>query len=95
MARAKSAAVPLHRVEFVVSFTPRDFSMSAWLFFETDVQHRGRDAKRWKMWLKLELPKALRSLEYPEKWIAKIDYCFDSHENVVKNYEGSYCGFLR
>jgi hypothetical protein len=95
IATAKAALIPLHNVEFVVPFVPTDFSLSAWLFFETDAQLKGSDAHRWTTWLKSELLKILHAHGYPERWLGEVGFAFDSHENVVKNFEGSYFYRLR
>lgn len=95
MESANASSVPLHRVEFVVPFVETDFSLSAWFFLETDAQLNGRDAKRWTTWLKSEFLKILRAQDYPARWLGEVGFAFDSHENVVENFEGSYFYRLR
>ncbi len=87
---AKEASVPLHQVEFIVPFVPTDFDMDALLFLETDAQLRGPDAELWKAWLTRELLRLLQTQGYPQRWLDEVTFEFDSHENVVKNFKGSY-----
>ena len=94
MAKAKAASVPLHRVEFVVPFVATDFGLGVWLFVETDAQLRALTQKHGS-WLKREFLNALRAQGYPERWLGEVNFEFDSHENVVKKFEGSYFYRLR
>jgi hypothetical protein len=95
MTSAEAAAVPLHRIEFVVPFVPTNFSLSACMFFETDGQLHGPEAQRWTTWLKTEFLNILRECGYPTRWLGEVGFVFDSHENIVKNFEGSYFYRLR
>jgi hypothetical protein len=95
MANAKAAAVPLYRIEFVVPFVATDFSLGVFLFVETDAQLHSSDAESWFSWLKREFLSVLRAKGYPDRWLGAVTFELDSHENVVKNFEGSYFYRLR
>ncbi len=92
---ARSQQIPLHRVEYVVPFVDMDFSLSAWLFFETDDQLRQQRTIRRLATIKNTFKGILQSLGYAPEWIREIGFVFDSHENVERNYEGNYFYRLR
>lgn len=87
--------VPLVHVEFVVPFVEDDFSLAAWLFYDTDASAGIYGADGTTAALQDKFLTMLRELGYAEQWIAKVDFVADSHENVVRNYEGSYFYRLR
>ena len=87
--------VPLHCVEFVVPFVPGDLSLSVWLFNESDEQLGRAEAIGWSSALRDEFVQAIRSIGYAEEWLGAINFTFDSHESVVRDYEGSYFYRLR
>ena len=92
---ARARGIPLVRVEFLVPFLPDDFSLTTWLSSDTDANAAAWEAGSTAAALQEELMAALRALGYPERWVREIDICVDSHENVVRSYEGSYFYRLR
>lgn len=92
---AHARGIPLVRVEFLVPFVTDDFSLSTWLFYDTDANAAAREADGTTATLQDEFVAALRMLGYPERWAGEIDFRVDSHENVVRSYEGSYFYRLR
>jgi hypothetical protein len=87
--------VPLVRVEFVVPFVPTDFDATVWLFLDTDANvtrcaDTGVTAK-----FEQQFRSILAGIGYPADWLAGTSFCVDSHENVERNYEGSYFYRLR
>jgi hypothetical protein len=92
---AQEAGIPLHRVEFVVPFISDDFSLSAWFFYETEDQLRGSEQAGWSAVITSTFTRALQSAGYAEEWLREVNYMFDSHEHVVRDYEGSYFYRLR
>ncbi len=92
---AEEQGISLHRIEFVVPFVDADFKLSAWFFFETDEQLRRSDAMGWPERLSARFTEVLSALGYPAAWLTKIGFSWDSHENVIRNYEGSYFYRLR
>ncbi len=95
LAWAKKKGIPLARIEYVVPFVDTNFSLSAWFFYETDDQLQRSEEMEWPVRLVSELRQVLKRLGYPAAWLSKITGFFDSHENVVRNYEGSYFYRLR
>jgi hypothetical protein len=95
LAWARSHDVPLVHVDFVVPFVETDFGVSVWLFYDTNAsvarlkRDRGSDLVRATF---LEL---LTADGYPPGWLAGVRFHIDSHENVVRNYKGSYFYRLR
>jgi hypothetical protein len=92
---AEEQGIPLHQMEFVVPFVDTDFSLSAWFFFETDEQLQRSNASGWPERLSTRFTEVLATFGYPAAWLTKIGFFWDSHENVVRNYEGSYFYRLR
>ena len=92
---ARREGIPLHRIEFVIPFVPTDLGLGAWFFYETDDQLRRAEAAGWSAVLTAALTRALGSAGYAEEWLGEIGFTFDSHEHVVRDYEGSYFYRLR
>ena len=76
-------------------FVQDDFSLTTWLFYDTDASAAAREADGTTATVRREFLATLRELGYPERWAGDIDFCVDSHENVVRSYEGSYFYRLR
>jgi hypothetical protein len=95
LAQTRQDGIPLHRLEFVVPFVPDDLSLSVWVFFETDDQLRRARREGWSDSVEINLIRALRSAGYPKEWLAMVEFAFDSHEHVVRDYDGSYFYRLR
>ncbi|HNX29616.1 MAG TPA: hypothetical protein PKN87_09460 [Syntrophomonadaceae bacterium] len=77
-------------VHFVPMF---DFSLEVYIFYKSDAdikrnQNNGISEKAKQIFLK-----ALNDMEYMKNFNDNITFTFDSNENVINNYEGSY--FLR
>lgn len=92
---AEQEGLPLHRVEFVVPFGNEDFDLEVWLFYE-----KNRDVRRLKRAgtldaLQRHFITILRDLDYPQEWLASVRFQTDSHQNVERNYEGSYFKRMR
>lgn len=92
---AGSQRIPVHRIEYVVPFVDTNFGLNAWFFYETDEQLQQAEGKGWSDRLSTALARLLRNLGYAPEWLLKIQFFFDSHENVVRHYEGSYFYRLR
>jgi hypothetical protein len=92
---AHAHGIPLVRVEFLVPFVADDFSLSMWLFYDTDASAVALEANGTTATLRREFLAALRALGYPERWLGEIAFDVDSHENVARSYEGSYFYRLR
>jgi len=88
---SRSEGVPLHQVEFVVPFVETDFDAHIIFFVETDEQislPQMREAEA-------IFSSALRDVGYPEEHAALLTFEVDSHERVVREFEGSYFYRLR
>ncbi len=92
---ARHFGVDVHRVEFVATFEPWDKCTEAYVFYSTDDElHRSGDAGIDER-IETALIQALRDADYPFEAVPSIKVYFDSHENVVRNFEGSYFYRLR
>jgi hypothetical protein len=92
---AESNGVPLVRVYFVGPFHRPEFSVAVYLFYGTDLDvetcgRDGRTARLQDMFLSI-----LRQVGYPAELLAAVTFVIDSHENVERDYEGSYFYRLR
>jgi hypothetical protein len=91
---AASNNIAVERVEHVATFEDWDKSSEVYIFFPTNV-----DLERHKETGKLQeiethYRQLLSDAQYPSERFP-IRFFFDSHENVVKNYEGNYFYRLR
>ncbi len=92
---AESAGVPLVHIEFVFPFAKTDFGLSVWLFLDSDASVARLQADGTIERLRQEFLSRLSATDYPADWLPDIAFVVDSHENVVRNYEGSYLYRLR
>jgi hypothetical protein len=92
---APEHGIPLHRIEFVVPSVDTDLGLSAWFFFETDEQLRRSKAMGWPQRLSTRFTEVVVGLGCPATWLPEIRFVLDSHENIIRNYEGSYIYRLR
>lgn len=95
LAWASANEVPLVRVEFVVPFVPTDFYVTVWLFLDTDAHVACCAANGVTARLEQQFRTILARNGYPADWLADASFSVDSHENVERNYEGSYFYRLR
>lgn len=95
LAWAEARSMPLHQVEFVVPFVETDFSLDVWLFYERNAQLADNEENGTSRLLTEKMLDALQGVGYDMNWLSKINFHFDSHENVEKNFEGSYFYRLR
>lgn len=95
LAWATANDIPLVRVEFVVPFVDTDFGASVWLFYDTDASVAcyadiGTITNVQDKFLLI-----LSDNGYPADWLADTSFEVDSHQNVERNFEGSYFHRLR
>ena len=92
---AAHQAVPLERIEPVVPFVETDFSLDAWLFFDTEahVEQFRVDGTGDKV--VAQFRSDLADSGYPPEWLALVVCHFGSKEVVDREYQGSYYYFLR
>src|SRR4051812_37165919 len=89
-----ASGIAVERVEHVATFEDWDKSTEIYIFFPTDA-----DLERHSEVGTLQLAEAryrelLCDTDYPSERFP-VHFFFDSHENVVKNYQGSYFYRLR
>jgi hypothetical protein len=91
---ARSNGIAMERVEHVATFEQWDKNTELYLFFSTDAELERIKSKNELSEIENQYRHFLLDLKYPfERW--PIALYFDSHENVVKNYEGNYFYRLR
>ena len=79
---------------FTVHFVPMlDFSLEEYIFYESDFDITQNQKSGISDKIKQVFLKALADLNYMKHFNNNITFIFDSNENVVNNYQGSY--FLR
>ncbi|MBE1491864.1 hypothetical protein [Plantactinospora soyae] len=88
-------AIPLVRVEFVVPFVETDFDASVWLFYDTDASAELCARTGVTADVEQKFMSILSDDGYPAGWLAETSFQVDSHENVERNFEGSYFYRLR
>lgn len=93
LAWARESGLALVNIEHVVPFVETDFSLSVWLFYDLDLTAKAASANGMTERVSDKYRSVLRELGYPGRWLAEVDFIADSHETVVRDYEGSY--FLR
>ncbi len=82
------SGIPLDRVEFIAPFVESSPRLTVWFFFETDDPLRDGPANRWSQRLMKTFTSILRLHGYDESRLSPIQFSLDSHENVVREYEG-------
>lgn len=92
---AKTVDIKLHQIETVIPFTTTDKSLSVWIFFETNaiIKKYKKDGTEEKV--KQQYLTNLKNLSYPPDYLDQVTFVIDSHENVERNFEGSYFYRLR
>lgn len=79
---------------FAIHFVPMfDFSLEVYIFYENDNDILKNQTNGITDSVKKTFLKAISDMGYMQHFGDSITFIFDSHENVVKNYEGNY--FLR
>lgn len=81
---------PIHRVEFIASFEEWSKSLGGFVFYErdADVERYAEDGTSKS--IEDQFLDILKSLRYPFAKFPEVDFVFDSHERVEREYEGSY-----
>ena len=87
---ARRREVPIHRIVQVASFEEGSKTLSVFVFYErdTDVMRCSEDGTSES--IKGQYLTMLKKLRYPFDKFPKIYFTFDSHEQVEREYEGSY-----
>jgi hypothetical protein len=86
---AVSRSISIERIEYVASFESWSKTNGVYVFFPNDSDLERHRAAGTIQQIETTYRQALADSHYPfERW--PIVFYFDSHENVLKNYEGSY-----
>lgn len=92
---AASQHIPLHSIEFVATFEDWDDGIGVWVFYETNAQLEQGFGDGTSERVKARVVEELRSASYPFAEFPNLVFEFDSHENVVLNFQGNYFYRLR
>jgi hypothetical protein len=91
---AASNQIPLSRVEHVATFESWDKKTEIYIFFPADSDVQRFRSERKLSEIEHHYHQFLSNADYPfDRW--PVTFYFDSHENVVKNYDGNYFYRLR
>jgi hypothetical protein len=91
---AAHEAVPLKRIEPVVPFVDADFSLDAWLFFDTESNVARFRSDGTGDRVVAQFRSNLAGCGYPAEWLSLVVCRFSSVEVVDRDYQGSYFYFL-
>jgi hypothetical protein len=79
---------------FAMHFVPMlDYSLEVYVFYDAEIDIEKNQINGNTEWIKRSFLSILYDVGYIGHYSDSITFIFDSHENVVNNYEGSY--FLR
>jgi hypothetical protein len=92
---AAAEQIPLSHIDFVYPFVATDFGLSVWLFYATDVDRQSSERDGTTARVQREFLATLAGSGYDERWLGEVHFVADSHENAVRNYQGSYFYRLR
>lgn len=87
--------VPIHRIETVAVFETWSNDLAIWFFYDTDQQRDDRAGSVYESQLANRCRSALIRNRFPARLIDQVAFVFDSHETVVRDYNGSYFFRLR
>jgi len=86
---------PIYNIEYVCTFEEWDDSISVYIFFADNELKKQALSSGVVDMLKEKYICYLKTHNYPFDKFPKVFFEIDSHENVLKNYEGSYFYRLR
>lgn len=93
MREAQALGIELQTIQLATTSEIWDEKLVVLFVYETDQHLRARDIDETHKWLKNqfeeELQKSQKTLPF-ERMPDQIFYEFDSHENIKKNFNGSY-----
>jgi hypothetical protein len=90
-----SRAIPLQHIEPVVPFVETDFSLDAWLFFDTEDHAKRFQADGTADNVVAQFRADLENAGYPVEWLSLVACHFASKEVVDREFQRSYYLFLR
>lgn len=86
---------PIHCIETIAVFEPWSNDLAIWFFYETDQQRDERAGSSEESRLERQFCEALLRHRFPARLMDRVSFAFDSHETVVRDYEGNYFYRLR
>lgn len=86
---------PIYRIEHVATFEEWDDTTVVWVFYETDANLGAAAGEGANPELEQRYRSILEGLDFPFREFPQLRFRYDSHENVVANYEGKYFYRLR
>lgn len=86
---------PIFKMEYVCTFEKWDDSITVFIFFKDDLLKEQALSTGTVDMLKEKYIAYLTTHKYPFDKFSKVYFEIDSHENVVRNFEGSYFYRLR
>jgi hypothetical protein len=89
-----SKSIPVERIEYVATFEDWDTNTEVYVFFPTNADLERHKTDGAIQEIEAHYRQLLSDAHYPfDRW--PVVFLFDSHENVLKNYEGNYFYRLR
>jgi len=92
---ARREAIALEHIEPVVPFVETDFSLDAWLFFDTENRAAQYRSDGTADEVVAHFRSDLSAVGYPLEWLSLVDSHCGSKEIVDRDFRGSYYLFLR
>ena len=92
---ARGQGIALEHIEPVVPFVETDFSLSAWLFFDTEHHVKQYSTDRTADRTVTQFRADLAEAGYPAEWLPLIKCYFGSREVVDRDFSGVYYYFVR
>jgi hypothetical protein len=92
---AATRRVPIVHLDVVVPFVETDFSLAAWLFYDTNANLLAYGLDGTTAAAEAEYRAGLSAGGYDPAWLTHVTFFWDSYEDVALHYEGSYFYRLR
>jgi hypothetical protein len=92
---AKEKGISIFRIENVATFENWDNGIGVYIFYPNDEYKEKSDSQGFNSQIEKQYLDLLKILGYPFDKFPNVTFYFDSHENVINNYEGSYFYRLR
>lgn len=89
----RSEGIKLFKIEVIVPFVKTDLSLGVFFFYTRERLIKMYENNGTSNNVKDKFLEILSEVNYPPEYLSEVEFYFDSHENVKKNYNGSY--FLR
>ena len=91
----RSMGQSIYCIHNVATFESWDKGVEVYIFFQDEIKKQEAEQAGYYDQIKQFYLSSLMQLDYPFKKFPDVVFIYDSHENVVQNYEGSYFFRLR